>query len=691
MSGKKNKLFILIFLLSASLSAQHSNIFTNFKSDIKRADQLYEAKSYNSAIELYKKALHRDSNNTYVELKLANCYRLLNKSQEAEAWYEKVINSNEITPADKLYYAEALVSNGKYENAKKWFEAYAKDNSSDTRAIRKKEDLAGFSEHFNDSLSYTIKTVSINSPGSDFSPVFYKEGIVFLSPDKEGEIIKKTGSGSNDPFLNLYYSSFAKGDSLSVPQKFDKNIKTKFNEGPITIFDGGNKVIFTRNNYDKGKGATNAHGLNLMLFYAEIDSVNGAWKNAIPLPFNSTEYSISHPSFCRKTNTLYFVSDMPKGFGETDIYESKFIDGKWTSPVNLGKNINTEGKEMFPYIYRDSILFFSSNGQSGLGGLDLFYSFSKEGKFGEVKNIGYPINSNMDDFALIMSENGREGYFSSNRKFGKGEDDIYYYKLNYFRLNGIVIDKLGEKPLIQTVLKLTEKNSLKEAKVNDENGRFFFDLKPGKEYVLQTELEGYKDFKTTINTKNNSAEKNLYTKIVLERKNKSYVRCIVKDSSGQLIKDCKIRILCKNEKDQVFNSNENGEINCEVDGDAENVFIAEKDGKIGIEKLKLPKQIKGSLVLIVDLNIKYQQPYKIEGILKNEKTREPLYGYEVRVTDMITEEEFLLCSDIEGRFSFKGYAFDQYKIESTYGEKKVIFEVVKPNKDKTIEIFCPLK
>jgi hypothetical protein len=683
------QILFLICLLSTRLGAQHHNIFSNFKSNIKRADQFYSHNSYASAVELYKKVLSHDTGNSEVKLKIAHCFSKLNKPAETESWYEKIIyNTEKIKPIDKLYYAEALLSNGKYDEARKWFHEYSQEDSTESESHRKNDALFSILEEYKDSLNYRVSEASINSKEADFSPAYYDHGIVFLSARKETKIVRNMSAAGNVHFLDLYYSSFAEGDSLSLPVKFDKNLNTKFHEGPVAFFDKGNKIIFTRNNYNRGKSVKSVHGVNhLVLFYAERDTVTGEWINVSDLPFNSSEFSTSHPSFSSKTKTLYFVSDRPGGYGGTDIYESNFRSGNWSNPRNLGNEINTEGQEMFPFVYKDSILFFSSNGHPGLGGLDLYSANISEGKITEVKSFNYPINSGHDDFGLIMGEDGESGYFSSNRKGGTGDDDIYYYKINSIKLIGITEDNLEEKPLGKVTLRLFEQGSQKEIKISGEDGKFFFKLKGDREYVIKAKHDDYKEAELIINTRNYSFDGAFITKILMDKKNKSYVKVTVKDSTGQVVRDAKLRVLHKGGKEHDLVSDEKGEVHCEIDGDLENIFIAEKDGKAAMERLKVHKKKKGSTVLNIDLELEPYKVFKIEGVLKNEKTGLPLSGYELLVKNIETEEEFPLCSDGNGHFIFNGVSYGNYTITSFYGVKKGVFEGIRPYKDMSLEIF----
>lgn len=270
-------------------------------------------------------------------------------------------------------------------------------------------------------------------------------------------------------------------------------------------------MIFTRDNYYKGKLKASKNGTTkLNLYYAERDSVSDQWGDPQPLPFNNDEYSVGHPAISEDGLTLYFVSDMPGGKGGTDIYKSEMKDGNWGEPVNLGEPINTEGNEMFPFLNHDEELFFASNGQPGLGGLDIYVIDVIKNK--KVINLGAPINSNLDDFGLIIDK--KEGYFSSNRDGGKNHDDIYSFTaerpfLTNYLASGTVYDKTSKAILDNAVVKLyDEGGNLLDSTYSDKNGKYAFTVDTGKKYSIKADKEDY--FPTELSFKTLNSEEGLW-------------------------------------------------------------------------------------------------------------------------------------------------------------------------------------
>ena len=278
---------------------------------------------------------------------------------------------------------------------------------------------------------YTIKNLSINNSYSNFGSSFYGEDkLIYASPAKRNYIIKNVWTPNGQPFLDLYEGTITPGGELVKVRKFSSKLNTKFHEADVTFTKDKKTVYFTRSNYFEGKYRKDTLGINrLKIFKAEVGA-NDEWLNVSSMPFNDDNYSVGHPSLSEDGKTLYFVSDMPGSLGKTDIFKvSVGLDGSYGMPINLGPEINTVGREMFPYIDGNDELYYSSDGkEGGLGMLDIYLNkLVPNGVLPSVL-LGSNINSERDDFAFIINKEKREGYFSSNRYKGKGDDDIYYFK-----------------------------------------------------------------------------------------------------------------------------------------------------------------------------------------------------------------------------------------------------------------------
>lgn len=492
----KFKVSILLFTFILGLSTANAQNYNK----VKLADKKVENLMFVDAIELYKKSITK-SESDQIYVKIAHCYMKLNDPKEVAVWYNKVSDKNAMEPIHYYNYAQALSSLGRFEEAKTWYTLYEEKASDDLRAQNKVYGMERIEEYYRDSAKYEINSLdAVNGEFSEFAPAFYKEGIVFPSSRVTRHATSRTFKWDNSSFLDLYYSK-KEGSSLSdysEPVLFSKALNTKYHEGALTFSEDGQKVIFTRNNYYKGSKTKSDEGTVLLkLYYAEHkeskDEIAG-WGNVTPLPFNSDEYYTRDPSCNSDMTVLYFVSNMPGGFGGADIYRTTFENDEWTKPVNLGADINTEGNEGFPFLTKDDRLLFTSDGRDGLGGLDIYEAKQESGKW-IVQNMGYPINTSLDDFGLIMDETNRYGYFSSNRPGGQGSDDIYSFRLKNISINvqgytsvkTIGTDDNTKVPLEKTDVYVYNKTHDKylDTLVSGADGGFNLDLEKGFVYEFR--------------------------------------------------------------------------------------------------------------------------------------------------------------------------------------------------------------
>jgi Tol biopolymer transport system component len=264
---------------------------------------------------------------------------------------------------------------------------------------------------------YQIKNLSINSYNSDFGVAYYNdETIVFSSTRKDSENVSKRWEGNNQFFLNFYVGdSLVDGDVMRYESLMGEG-NSKFHESNAAFNRERTKVYFTRNNfYESKKSLSSDRKMKLAIYIADV-GVDGRWYNIVPFPYNSEEYNNGHPTLSLDGKTMYFTSDMSGTLGRTDIFKVDITStGTFTVPQNLGGNVNTAGREMFPFIAPDGTLYFSSDGHSGMGKLDIFKTDSDELELASVQNIGQPFNSTRDDFAYVLNDNMIEGYFSSNQ------------------------------------------------------------------------------------------------------------------------------------------------------------------------------------------------------------------------------------------------------------------------------------
>ncbi len=486
---------------------------------IQKADLYYDKLWYAEAAELYDLALARGpDSHSYQVLRRAGESHYYNTNMEPSyKWYDIIFDRyrNEMTPEDLFRYANTAKGTGKYAKAKRLMRIY--DKEQENYVLNIQVDNADARELVLDGLrnseaSYDIQNLPINSEFSDFAPMFYEEDkVVFSSAMDSSFFHTRRYKWNNQPFLDLYVAKVdSASDDLRPAKKFSKKINTRYHEASVTFSPDGKTMYFTRNNYGK-KLKRDAKGTNHLKIY--MSRLEGSeWTEAIELTFNNDNYSTGHPALSPDGKQLYFISDMPGSIGNTDIFVVDVLgENQFSEPRNLGPEINTERREMFPYI-NETTLYFASEGHTGLGGLDVYQvPFEGDQGFLEVRNLGQPINSNLDDFSFIMNEATQKGYFASNRQGGKGDDDIYSFKriakepIIENAITGTVSDPITGETLAEALVALHSEDGteLKEVTTGTD-GRFVFeDLDSNTKYLLKTEKTTYFNFETPISTKHN--------------------------------------------------------------------------------------------------------------------------------------------------------------------------------------------
>ncbi len=453
-------------------------------------NKYYEEYSYDRAIKYFESVKEKD---TEVQRKLAISYFKLQDFDQSEWFYTQVVNSKEAISEDFFNFSQVLAMQEKYPESVRWMTSYHERKSGDAEAARKIKDPQYYLDLIKEDNGYKITSLDINSEQQDFGTSFYGNDVVFTSSRTGLETVVRRWNWNQLGFLDIYKAKLDTATyQLSEPTAHHKKFNKKYHEGPATFNEAGDIMIFTSNNYS---GRSSKDEVTLEMF--ESRKENGKWGKPVAFPYNNKEFSIGHGSLTKDGNTLYFVSDMPGSIGGTDIYRShRGENGEWTEPEHLGEEINTEANEMFPYIHPDTVLFFASNGHPGLGGLDIFYIDTRENGLNKTVNMNSPVNSSKDDFAFIMNEGKKKGFFSSNRIGGLGDDDIYAFhrdkslKFNQL-LRGKVIDELGHiVPFVKVLLYDTDGAVLGEV-VTDDKGDYKFELKDGKSYNLMAEKEGH--------------------------------------------------------------------------------------------------------------------------------------------------------------------------------------------------------
>tara|TARA_Y100001933_G_scaffold59502_2_gene59589 strand:- start:3091 stop:5490 length:2400 start_codon:yes stop_codon:yes gene_type:complete len=506
---------------------------------IKKANEYYEMMWYKEAAKYYDLALEKNAGAYSREvLQRAGDSHYFNSNMEkAYKWYHLLYeNYKDEISADNLFkYAHALKGNSKYGRAKRMMRLYKrklKDEASQrsARAALANEEIVD--ELLADADETEIKNLGINSKYSDFSPMYYgQDQMVYASAKDSGFLNTRRYNWNNQPYLDLYVAKInERSKTLDQSKKFSKKINTKYHEASVTFTADGATMYFTRNNTKGKKIIWGNKKVNYLKIYRS-DLVNGEWTTGKELPFNGDDFSTGHPALSPDGKQLYFVSDRPGTMGKTDIFVVDVNDdGTYSEPRNLGPEINTPGREMFPFI-NDEKLYFSSDGHVGLGGLDIFESKRSEQGFEAPKNLGKPINSRLDDFSFIVREDTQEGYFASNRKGGKGDDDIYSFKrlqpeeaVNLNAITGTVTELITGDLMPNALVELLDENNIKlKETITGEDGTFLFeDLEGNTQYMVRVKQKEFFEEQQPIATLDNEvvtadvAMKRLKEMIVLE-------------------------------------------------------------------------------------------------------------------------------------------------------------------------------
>ncbi len=375
---------------------------------LKKADKFFEKLSYSFATSLYEELLGSKVDSPKMKSKLAICYYNIGEMKKSEQTFAQMINSENATPEDIFYYAQTLKQNGKYVESDLWIEKLNKLDSNDTRGLSFINNALYLEKIEKQGINFIINNLNCNTPDSDFGgyPSTVNNDAYFVSSRRKRVFVQNIWCWNSKCFLDLYKSSIASTTQLENVELISKKINTRFHEGPICFSPDGKFVYYTRNNIEKGSKRKDRKGIqNFKLYRSSVDSM-GNWAKEEVLLFNSKEYSVGHPTISADGKTLYFASDMPGGFGAADLYKVNLNnDGTYGKPENLGKQFNTEGQEMFPWISGDDHLFFSSNGHVGLGGLDVFVMLpNRIGGYEKLLNVGKPVNGSHDDFAFTMNK-----------------------------------------------------------------------------------------------------------------------------------------------------------------------------------------------------------------------------------------------------------------------------------------------
>ena len=466
---------------------------------IKSVEDDYKDFAYVKTSEVLLEVANKGYKSAELFQKLANSYYFRNDMENAAKWYGELFTMNDVIDPEYYFrYAMALKGIEDYKESDKWMKKFNELKPDDMRGrafLSKVDYKSNIEELSRDDIE--PHNLEINTELTDFGTTEYKNGIVFASARGGGRKYR----WNEEPYLDLY-SAEKTESGFGEAKEIEGKINTKYHESSAVFSPNGKYMFFTRNNFYRLKYKEDDTGVNRLQLYRATLSEDGTWDEIHKVHFNSEDYSVAHPTLNLTGTRLYFASDMPGTFGQSDIFVVDVNDdGTLGKPENLGPSINTEGQESFPFMDTSGNLFFSSTGFPGLGGLDVFKSEELDQKVEggsnrnfPIENVGKPVNSSADDFGYYENLVTKRVYFSSNREGGKGSDDIYTFEVPECEqlVFGTVQDKKTDELISNaTVILFDGEGKEIERKTVGEDAAFEFELDCEMEYLIRGEKETY--------------------------------------------------------------------------------------------------------------------------------------------------------------------------------------------------------
>lgn len=488
-------------LLLSSCAGQH----------VRRGDQAYALMAYERAGRHYDKALRRPVDRA-VLLRAADALRRRNDTGRALGLYQAAETMAPLSGDDAFRFGQVLMSTARWKEAADLFHRVLDDRPEDRAAMELYASCLGYRSFKADSGRYVVTELPLEGISTAFSAVPYRNGIVFTGEREVGSAKANPWNGMS--FLDIYYSE-RKGAFWREAEALKGVVNGPYHEGPMAFSPDGRTLYFSRSNYYgrkllKGQGDVS----HLKMFRATLND-QGEWTDLREFPYNSEDWSVGHPTLSRDGRVLYFASDMPGGQGGTDIWRCVDNGHGWDRPENLGSTINGPGNEMFPVVNGDA-LYFSSTAHDNMGGLDIFESHMQGGYWSEPKNLLYPINTEHDDFGMVLDSTGTAGYLSSDRT---GIDRVHHFTVNEpeFVLEGVVVDERGLVFLPNVEVRLESDRGDTRIAMTSEGGVFKFDLEPGRQYTVKTSAPGMLTRSVPVSTVGITANTVLREKLALPR------------------------------------------------------------------------------------------------------------------------------------------------------------------------------
>jgi len=482
----KNLYLSIAFILAVQVvMAQNKNTET--------ADRLFGRFEYVDAAQEYLKVAKKGKD-PYVYKQLAESYYNMFNSKEAVKWYAKTIETKQ--DAETYYrYAQMLKAEGNYSEANKQMQKFASLAPKDQRAIAFNEDPNYLPKLKSQTKLFDEKILDINDKKyGDFGAVLTNDNTFYFTSSRN--TARKTYGRDEQPFMDIYTATYNNDGTISKPQPLS-DLNTQYHDGPLTITGDGNTMYFASESFREGESERVKGQKNSLIYLYKATKKDGKWGNVTLLPFNDKKWSTGNPSVTKDGKTLYFASNRKGSLGGgTDIWKVDVTGAiTYSEPVNLGKKVNTEGNENYPFIADDGKLYFASDGHKGFGSLDIFYI--DLARNAEPVNLGLPVNSSQDDFAFSFNTDKNIGFFASNKA---GKDNMYK-AIPICGVDAVVTVKdikTGKILAGAKVAILDDKNNVVETRITDANGIITYSVDCNTAFVLQAGAEGYENGSFTL-------------------------------------------------------------------------------------------------------------------------------------------------------------------------------------------------
>jgi peptidoglycan-associated lipoprotein len=500
-------LIIILSLFPAVINAQ--------KQKAERAYEAFKSGNYFDATDLFKDVYSKTRDKQMkaeMVFMVSECYRTINDPKNAELWYKKAVKSAFPKPEAQYWLAESIKKNGRYQQAIEEFRKYRQLVPGDPRTEQQIRACELAIEWLSSPEAYNIEEAKdLNSKDSDFSPAYARDdyGMVWFTSSRDDAQGNKDHGATGENFTDIFETRLDKKGKWSTPVPADY-LNSEFEDGTPSFSPDFTEVYFTR--CEAGK----REDKGCVIMYSEREGTQ--WSDPQKLDLIADTLVAAHPSISSDGLTLYFVSDIPGGSGGKDIYRvtRTSAGGTWSRPENLGTDINTRGNELFPYVRDDGTLYFASDGQIGMGGLDIFRARPQTGNRWVVENMKPPINSFADDFGITFEDGAEKGIFSSTRK-GRRDDDLFFFELPPLRfgITGLVKDEKTGQPVQGATVALIASDGANLQTETGTGGDFKFTLKPEVDYIFLASKEGYLNGKEKETTRGQDKSRDFMATILL--------------------------------------------------------------------------------------------------------------------------------------------------------------------------------